>query len=112
LFKIDGFNYYVNDNMLVTPFELYNMKNSIIVEVVSGKIVKYQQLCRSYSSINQFVTCPSVIDAIDAIEQQLYLPDNIISDIFTAYTYDSINGIWYPAWYVENSHGDIASIVL
>ncbi|MBE7050577.1 MAG: hypothetical protein E7394_07425 [Ruminococcaceae bacterium] len=106
------FDYYVNDNMLVTPFELYNMKNSIIVEVVSGKIVKYQQLCRSYSSINQFVTCPSVIDAIDAIEQQLYLPDNIISDIFTAYTYDSINGIWYPAWYVENSHGDIASIVL
>lgn len=106
------FDYYVNDNMLVTPFELYNMKNSIVVEVVSGKIVKYRQLCRSYSPVNQYVTCPSAIDAIDAIEQQLYLPDNLISDIFTAYTYDSINGIWYPAWYVENSQGDIASIVL
>ncbi len=106
------FDYYVNDNMIATPFEVYNMKNSIVVEVVSGKIVNYRQLCRSYTTINQYVTCPSAIDAIDTIEQQLYLPDNLISDIFTAYTYDSINGIWYPAWYVENSQGDIATIVL
>ncbi len=106
------FDYYVNDNMIATPFELYNMKNSIVVEVVSGKIVNYRQICRSYTSINQYVSCPSAIEAIDTIEQQLYLPDNVISDIFTAYTYDSINGIWYPAWYVENSQGDIATIVL
>ena len=105
------FDYYLKDNMIAVSGDDYGMDHAIVVEVVSGKIVSYKQICKDFSSSSEMLTCASAIEAIDA----LYAGNQsgeAITDIFTAYKFDVAKNKWSPCWYIERSDGLISEIPL
>lgn len=104
-------DYYIDDNMIAVPADLYNMEHAIEIEVESGKMVSYKQLCLSFESENDFILCSSAIDAIDSIHVDDGASFKRISDVFIAYTYNKNNKTWNPLWYIEDSNGDISTVI-
>jgi len=105
------FDYYINDNMIIIPENDYSMKHAVEMEVSGGKIISYKQLCRNYYTGDYHITCSSAIDAIDSLDSDDEgVFADVISDIFTAYTFNTETKIWQPMWYIENSEGDISVI--
>ena len=105
------FDYYIHDNMIVVPKDVYPIDHSVIVEVVSGKIVNYRQICKEYSLSGEYVDFSSAIEAIDSLYSTPQTGE-LITDIFTAYTYDSAQKKWTPSWYIEKSDGVISHVPL
>lgn len=104
------FDYYINDSKIVVPEDIYSLNHAITVEVVSGKIISYKQLCKNFYTSSSFINCSSAIYAIDMLESDSKQDTGTISDIFTAYTFDSVQNSWLPLWYIENSNGEITII--
>ncbi len=101
-----NFDYYINDRMII-PSE---NTHSISVEVKSGKIVSYSQICKAFYSLSELDGCPSAIEAIDMLESQSDFKAEKISDLFTAYSYDQRLKVWKPMWFIENESGDILTV--
>ena len=105
------FDYYINDNMVVINEDRYSQSHAVVVEVVSGKIVSYKQICNEYTATEKIVNIPSAIDAIDSLYSSHQTGD-VITDIFTAYSFDSSINKFAPCWYIEKSDGVISEIPL
>lgn len=106
------FDYYIDDNMIIVPYEQYNANHAVEVEVSSGKIVSYRQICKSYEIVaNEYITCSSAIDAIDKVQGMGNASFVRVSDIFTAYTFDTASKKWVPSWHIEDSNGEISTVV-
>lgn len=105
------FDYYIHDNMIVVPKDSYPIDHSVIVEVVSGKIVSYKQICKEYSLSGDYIDFSSAIEAIDVLYSS-HQTGELITDIFTAYNYDLSQKKWSPSWYIEKSDGVISHIPL
>jgi len=99
-----NFDYYINDRMIIPS----DNTHSIIVKVESGKIVSYNQLCKSFYNLEELELYPSAIEAIDMLETQSQ--STKISDLFTAYKLDDTMKIWQPMWFIENENGEIVTI--
>ncbi|MBQ4527597.1 MAG: hypothetical protein II998_05955 [Clostridia bacterium] len=106
------FDYYIKDNMISTQRDVFDMDHSIIIEVVSGKIVSYKQVCKEYKSTTEVISCPSAIDAIDSLSTSFYQFGEQVKDVFMAYTYNSIQNSWVPCWFIETSEGVISMVPL
>ncbi len=100
-----NFDYYINDRMIVFP-----EKHAITLEVVSGKIVSYRQECKTFYTLGEPQNHPSAIEAIDILNSRIETREEIISDLFTAYAYNSINNSWVPVWYIEKENGELHTI--
>ena len=98
------FDYYINDRMIIPS----DKTHSIVVEVEAGNIVSYHQLCKSFYNSEESELCPSAIEAIDMLESQT--ESGKISDLFTAYMFDSSMGIWRPMWFIEDEKGEITTV--
>ena len=103
------FDYYINDKMIVFPEQ-----HAITLEVVSGKIVSYRQICKTFSNLvlaePDYYNHPSAIEAIDILNSHIEDDDEIISDLFTAYTFDNNQNSWLPVWYIEKENGELHTI--
>lgn len=100
------FDYYIYDNKIIIPNDLYTQKNAIEIKVVNGKIVSYNQIFVSFAPSQEFISCGSAIDAIDQLEKHT----ETVADIFIAYIYDNNNSRYLPLWNIEDSKGNITTI--
>lgn len=94
------FDYYINDNMVLMDKNDLD-KHAIVVEVVSGKIVGYQQISKKYIALNQTITTSSSIDAIDEVQKYTDFAGETISDISIVYEYDGSSNSWIPSWKIQ-----------
>lgn len=104
------FDYFINDNQIIMPHERYQIKNAVSVTVENGKITSYTQLFNSFELIGTETNLRSAIDAIDMLEYENKKDNEVVTDIFSAYSYNADTEIWQPHWYVENSDGNISTI--
>ncbi len=108
-----SFDYYINDSKIIIPEKRYSAKNAVNVEVADGKIVSYSQIFLGYDISEEMQSCGSAIDAIDQIDDEDKRQDTdseTISDIFTAYSYDTDRQQWISGWYIQNSKGSYIPI--
>ena len=59
---------------------------------------------------SEIETYPSAIEAIDKLETQSEIKSEKISDLFTAYSFDDMQMIWRPMWFIENESGNILTV--
>ncbi len=101
-----NFDYYINDRMIIPS----DISHSISVEVISGKIVSFSQKCNAFYNSTEFETYPSAIEAIDKLQTQSDIKAEKISDLFTAYSFDDMQKIWRPMWFIENESGNLHTV--
>ncbi len=104
------FDYYLNDNMIVVSENMFSIPHAVVVEVTNGIITSYRQICKTFTHSGENILCSSAIEAIDKIPADADMNSNI-SDIFLAYSYNIATHVWDPVWYIEDSDGELYTIV-